>query len=64
VISAHHPARALLDAAAWARLLVVGRRGRGGFRGMLLGSVSQQCVRHATAPVMVVPPDAGPPDDD
>ena len=59
VLSARHPARALLDAAAWARLLVVGRRGRGGFSGMLLGSVSQHCVRHATAPVMVVPPDAG-----
>jgi nucleotide-binding universal stress UspA family protein len=58
VISARHPVGALLDAAAWARLLVVGRRGRGGFRGMLLGSVSQHCVRHATAPVMVVPPDS------
>lgn len=57
VIGSRHPARALLDVAAWARLLVVGRRGRGGFTGMVLGSVSQHCVRHATAPVMVVPPE-------
>jgi len=57
VIGADHPARALLDIAAWARLLVLGRRGRGGFTGMLLGSISQHCVRHATSPVMIVPPD-------
>ena len=57
VIGADHPARALLDVAAWARLLVLGRRGRGGFTGMLLGSISQHCVRHATSPVMIVPPD-------
>jgi nucleotide-binding universal stress UspA family protein len=55
VIGARHAARALLDAAERARLLVIGRRGRGGFAGMVLGSVSQQCVRHATSPVMVVP---------
>ena len=57
VIGADHAARALLDVAAWARLLVLGRRGRGGFTGMLLGSISQHCVRHATSPVMIVPPD-------
>lgn len=57
VIGARHAARALLDMAEWASLLVVGRRGRGGFAGMLLGSVSQHCVRHATSPVMVVPAD-------
>lgn len=55
VIGDRHPARALLDMAKRADLLVVGSRGRGGFVGMLLGSVSQQCVRHATAPVLVVP---------
>lgn len=55
VVDARHPAGALLDMAQGADLLVVGSRGRGGFAGMLLGSVSQQCVRHATAPVLVVP---------
>lgn len=50
-----HPARGLLDVARRAQLLVVGSRGYGGFVGMLLGSVSQHCVRHATSPVLMVP---------
>lgn len=49
-----HPARVLLDAADGADLLVVGSRGHGGFAGLLLGSVSEYVVTHATCPVVVV----------
>jgi nucleotide-binding universal stress UspA family protein len=49
-------AGALLDVAKGAELLVVGSRGRGGFTGLLLGSVGQQVVHHAPCPVVVVPP--------
>jgi nucleotide-binding universal stress UspA family protein len=48
------PARALLDASRRADLLVVGTRGLGGFRGLLLGSVSQHCLHHTTVPIAIV----------
>lgn len=47
---------ALLRAAQGADLLVVGSRGRGGFASTMLGSVSMQCVLHASCPVTVVHP--------
>ena len=47
-------AETLIHAARGADLLVVGSRGRGGFAGMMLGSVSAQCVRHAQCHVVVV----------
>ncbi|MBC7442070.1 MAG: universal stress protein [Ramlibacter sp.] len=50
------PVKCLVEIAREARMLVVGSRGRGGLAGMLLGSVSEQCVRHAKCPVLVVRP--------
>jgi nucleotide-binding universal stress UspA family protein len=55
VVRDRHPADALLEAAADADLLVVGSRGRGGFGGLVLGSVTHALVLHATCPVVVVP---------
>jgi nucleotide-binding universal stress UspA family protein len=50
-------AYALTHEAKGASLLVIGSRGRGGFTGLLLGSVSQQLAHHASCPVVIVPPD-------
>jgi nucleotide-binding universal stress UspA family protein len=52
------PAPALLEQCGPDDVLVVGSRGRGGFAGLLLGSVSQQLAQHSTCPVVIVrPPD-------
>jgi nucleotide-binding universal stress UspA family protein len=48
------PATTLLHAGRDAEMLVVGRRGHGGFIGLMLGSVATQIVHHAPCPVVVV----------
>lgn len=55
VVRHGQPAKVLCDEAVDADLLVVGSRGYGGFHGLLVGSVSQQCAQHAHCPVTIVP---------
>jgi nucleotide-binding universal stress UspA family protein len=52
-----NPSRVLCDAAKGADLLVVGSRGFGGFRGLLVGSVTHQVVAHAPCPILVMVPE-------
>ncbi len=51
------PGDELLKAAADADMIVVGSRGAGGFKRLLLGSVSTQITHHAHCPVVVIPDD-------
>ena len=53
VVANRKPARALIERSAEAELVVVGSRGIGGFRGLLLGSTSEQVVHHAMCSVLV-----------
>jgi nucleotide-binding universal stress UspA family protein len=54
VVSKGDPVTVLLGAGADAALMVVGSRGRGGFKGAMLGSTSQELITHAETPVLVV----------
>jgi len=58
VVHGDSPATALIAAARSVRagLLVVGARGVGGFRGLVMGSTSRSLVEHAPCPTMVIPP--------
>ncbi|MFD6951351.1 universal stress protein UspA [Nocardiopsis sp. TSRI0078] len=51
----HGPVQALVEAGAEADLIVIGSRGMGGLRGLVLGSVSQGVLHDATVPVAVLP---------
>jgi nucleotide-binding universal stress UspA family protein len=57
VVPGHSVAAALIALASRtsAGLLVVGSRGLGGFRGLVMGSTSRNLIEHAPCPVMVVP---------
>lgn len=56
-ITRDRPVRALTEAAQGAQLLVTGSHGRGGFKGMLLGSTSRALLQTAPCPMMVVRPE-------
>jgi nucleotide-binding universal stress UspA family protein len=55
VVAEGTPSQVLVEKSERADMLVVGSRGLGGFRGLMLGSVGQQCAHHANCPVVIVP---------
>lgn len=54
VLCEGNPAHVLLEQSTGALMLIVGSRGRGGFTGLMLGSVSAAVAEHARCPVLVV----------
>ncbi len=60
VVSDQPASYALIEASREADLLVLGSRGFGGFRGLLLGSVGQHCLTHAPCSVAIIRPPEGP----
>lgn len=60
VVTAVPASQALVDRSGDCEVLVVGSRGHGGFRGLVMGSVSMQCVLHAHCPVTVIRPEPDP----
>lgn len=54
LVSTSEPAKTLVEMSNDADMLVVGSRGHGGFKGLRLGSVSEQCVRHGRCSVAVI----------
>jgi nucleotide-binding universal stress UspA family protein len=54
VVTEGRAASVLVEESKNADLLVVGSRGHGGFSGLLLGSVSQECAAHADCPILIV----------
>ncbi|QGN33508.1 universal stress protein [Microlunatus sp. Gsoil 973] len=54
------PVDCLVEASSSATLVLVGNRGRGGFAGMVIGSVSSAVAAHAHCPVLVVHGDTVP----
>jgi nucleotide-binding universal stress UspA family protein len=54
VVREGQAADVICEEAKGAELLVVGSRGLGGFRGLLLGSVSQQCAHYSPCPILIV----------
>ena len=58
IVARDRPVRVLSEFAEKAQLIVVGSRGRGGFKGMLLGSTSNALLHTADCPVMIVRPES------
>jgi len=57
VVTRDRPVRALVEQSKNAQLLITGSHGRGGFKGMLLGSTSRALLQAAPCPMMVVRPE-------